>query len=73
MHAAHAAPPKKDSKDPKGATADLIPSGPMKGKNPNLFHRGGGAPAKGKAPAKQNAADKKAAFLKNVLKKGGGF
>lgn len=29
--------PKRDSKDPKGATADLIPSGPMKGKNPNAL------------------------------------
>lgn len=33
--------PKRDSKDPKGAPFDAIPSGPMKGKNPNVFqHKG---------------------------------
>lgn len=52
------AAPKRDSKDPKGAKGDLIPSGPMKGKNPNQFHKGG----KGAG---------KAAFLKDKLKKGG--
>lgn len=38
--------PKPDSKDPKGSPFDAIPSGPMKGKNPNAFNKGGKSNAK---------------------------
>lgn len=43
--------PKKDSKDPKGAKFDAIPSGPMKGKNPNDFKKGKGNTSNAKRAA----------------------
>lgn len=39
--APHKGAPKRDSKDPKGAAFDAIPSGPLKGKNPNDIHKKG--------------------------------
>jgi hypothetical protein len=56
--------PAKDSKDPKGAPFDAIPSGPMKGQNPF-------AVGKSHAPAKKDskAKDRKH-FLQNLAQKG---
>lgn len=36
----HKGAPPKDSKDPKGAPFDAIPSGPMKGQNPFQLSKG---------------------------------